>query len=317
MTDVMSTVSVLLPSPILRTGFVQVCVWYNSFTGRYYMNIHILNSIVDCMPPNGANSIIQRVQTEHRWKLIEFWNIKEGSTVLEIGCGQGDTTAALAYVVGDTGFVHAIDIASPSYGSPVTIGDSMNFIQKSEVGSRIKVEFETNVLSPGIDFPQNAFDFIVLSHSSWYMKSPEELFTILKKVKKWGNTLCFAEWDTRIQQADQLPHFLSVLIQAQYECFKENSISNIRTLFTPKDIQIIAEKAGWQFIAEETIDSSHLQDGKWETQQTLADYEQELQIANHLPPKFKALIQSEINLLETIGKKNDVRSMATYTFLAK
>ena len=77
------------------------------------MSTQILDTIVACMPQNGANSTIQTVQTEHRLNLANFWNIKPGSKVLEIGCGQGDTTAVLAYLVGDEGFVQSIDIAPP------------------------------------------------------------------------------------------------------------------------------------------------------------------------------------------------------------
>ncbi|WP_391207022.1 class I SAM-dependent methyltransferase [Psychrobacillus sp. L4] len=281
------------------------------------MNNQMIEEIVKCMPPNEYDPTIQSLQTEHRLKLVNFWDIKVGSKVLEIGCGQGDTTAVLAYIVGDEGFVYGIDIASPNYGSPVTLGDSINFLKNSSIGNRIKVDFEVNILSSKVSFPENAFDYIVLSHCSWYLKSPKELHDILKKIKKWGNTLCFAEWDTRVQTNEQLPHFLSVLIQAQYECFKESSLSNVRTLFTPKDIQSIAESAGWQIEAEKTTDSSQLQDGKWEIENTLASYEEVLQAANHLPHKFQALIQSEIYLLEAASSQGNVKSMSTYTFLAK
>ncbi|WP_391119572.1 class I SAM-dependent methyltransferase [Psychrobacillus sp. L3] len=281
------------------------------------MSTRMIAEIVKCMPPNEYDPSIQSVQTEHRLKLVEFWDIKSGSKVLEIGCGQGDTTAVLAYIVGDEGVVHGIDIASPDYGSPVTVGDSIDFLKNSSIGSRIKVNFETDVLSAEMDFPDKSFDYIVLSHCSWYLKSPKELHDILKKIKKWGHLLCFAEWDTRVRTNEQLPHFLSVLIQAQYECFKESSLSNVRTLFTPKDIQNIVESAGWQVVAEKTIDSSQLQDGKWEIENTLASYKEELQSTNHLPHKFQALIQSEIYLLEAARNQDNVKSMSTYTFLAK
>lgn len=281
------------------------------------MDNHLLDRIVACMPPNEYDHTIQHVQTIHRLKLVDFWNIRAGSRVLEIGCGQGDTTAVLAYIVGDTGFVHAIDIASPDYGSPVTVGDSINFIQNSPIGKRIQVDFETDVLSDEVSFPEKSFDYIVLSHCSWYLKSPEELHNILKKIKKWGHTLCFAEWDTRVQTNDQLPHFLSVLIQAQYECFKESSLSNIRTLFTPIDVQRIAKNAGWEITLEKSIDSSNLQDGKWEMKHILNNYKKEIELATHLPEKFRALIQSELYLLEAASNTENIPSMFTYTFLAK
>jgi len=269
------------------------------------------------MPINEFDPTIQKVQTEHRLKLVDFWNIKAGSKVLEIGCGQGDTTAVLAHTVGVEGFVHGIDIASPDYGSPVTLGDAINFLKNSPLGNRIKINFELDILSDEVDFPEKSFDYIVMSHCSWYLKSPMEFLDMLKKIRKWTNVLCFAEWDMRIQKNEQLPHFLSVLVQAQFECFAESSLSNVRTLFTPKDIQQIAEDAGWEIVTEKTIDSTHLQDGKWEIESTLTDYKELIETADHLPVKYKALLQSEISLLEDAKDQNKVISMNTYAFTAK
>lgn len=67
--------------------------------------------------------------------------------MLEIGCGQGDTSATLDYLVGDAGFVHGIDIAPPSHESPVTLGDSIDFIKKSEIGNRLKSIFPKTLLT--------------------------------------------------------------------------------------------------------------------------------------------------------------------------
>ena len=67
---------------------------------------------------------VQRVQTQFRMQLAEGWQIPQGAKVLEIGCGQGDMTAALANAVGTQGHVTAVDIASPEYGAPVTLGQS-------------------------------------------------------------------------------------------------------------------------------------------------------------------------------------------------
>lgn len=138
------------------------------------MNNNVIDNIVECMALDNGNSDLQRIQTEHRLKLAQFWGIKESSKVLEIGCGQGDTTAVLAYLVGETSFVHGIDIASHNYGCPITLGDAATFLKKSKLGKQIKIEFETDILSPKVDFPENTFDIIVLSHCSWYFKSFEE-----------------------------------------------------------------------------------------------------------------------------------------------
>lgn len=55
-------------------------------------------------------------QMDHRLALLSFWSIKPGSRVLELGCGQGECTVALADAVGSEGFVDAVDPGSPDYG---------------------------------------------------------------------------------------------------------------------------------------------------------------------------------------------------------
>ncbi|MGE6257082.1 class I SAM-dependent methyltransferase [Heyndrickxia sporothermodurans] len=281
------------------------------------MNINEIEQIVSCMAGSSVNVEVQRVQTKHRVKLAECWGITKGSKVLEIGCGQGDTTAVLAYFVGDSGLVHGIDIASSNYGAPITLGDSINYLKKSFLGNRVKIEFEKDVLSSNVNFPGNEYDFVVLSHSSWYLKSFEELQEILTKARKWGSKLCFAEWDARVSSAEQLPHFLSILIQAQYECFKSESYANVRTLFTPDDVKMAAEKAGWNVTVEQSINSPELQDGKWEVEETLAAYEEELQMAEGMPDKLKTLIKSEVGLLRAALEKNNIQSLSSFALIAE
>lgn len=280
------------------------------------MEHHIIDTIVGYMAPNSADPTIQRIQTKHRLELAAFWNIKEGSKVLEIGCGQGDTTAVLAYLVGDTGSVHGVDIAPPDYGSPVSLGESIGYLKNSPIGNRITVDFGLDVLSTEVDFPDRTFDVIVLSHCSWYMKSVDELQDILVKLKRWGKALCFAEWDPRIKSVEQYPHFLAVLIQAQYECFKNESLSNVRTLSTPEDVCKVVESAGWRIVTETTIDSPKLQDGKWEAEMVLAGYQDELLSIDSVPSKFSNLIESEIYLLKAALDHAEIKPMSTFTFIA-
>lgn len=96
---------------------------------------------------------------------------------------------------------------------------------------------------------------------------------------------------------------MSVLIQAQYECFKKDNLSNVRTLFTPNDVRVVADRTGWQIVAEKSIDSSDLQDGIWEIEQTLSNYQAELKLLDNLPLKLSILIESEISLLEAAIEK--------------
>jgi ubiquinone/menaquinone biosynthesis C-methylase UbiE len=278
----------------------------------------ILEQVLSCMKLYDDDTSVQKVQTAHRIKLAEFWDIQEGDKVLEIGCGQGDTTAVLAHLVGDQGMVYGIDIASPDYGNPITLGDAAAHLQKSRLGKQIDIQFGVDVLSPEVDFPDDHFDKIVLSHCSWYFKSFDELAGVLQKVKRWGRKLCFAEWDSRITTIEQYPHFLAILIQSQYECFKENSLSNIRTLFTPQDIKEIAEASGWHVLNENSINSKGLQDGRWEIDMTLTEYLAELDKLTHIPEKFKLHLHSEVKLLQaSVENAEDIQSMSTFAFIAE
>lgn len=281
------------------------------------MNDNIIADIVECMAINDDTGNIQTIQTEHRVKLVQFWDIKKGSRVLEIGCGQGDTTAALAYFVGEEGFVYGVDIAPPNYGSPITVSDAANHLKKSKLGRQIKMEFGIDILANDFDFTEETFDYIVFSHCSWYLKSFEELEDILKKVRKWGKKLCFAEWDSRIQTIEQYPHLLAVLIQSQYECFKESSLSNVRTLFTPTDVRRIVEKTSWTITIEQSINSPNLQDAKWEIDMTLDGYKEEISRLNNLPEKLKTLMQTEVILLDEARKSNKIKPMPTFVFVAE
>lgn len=276
-----------------------------------------IDEIVECMAMGNESSELQRVQTEHRVKLAHFWDIRNGSRILEIGCGQGDTTAVLAHFVGESGFVHGVDIATPNYGAPITVGDSAKFLMNSKLGRRIKMEYETDVLLPEAEFPIHSFDTIVLSHCSWYLKSFEEFSALLQKARKWGMQLVFAEWDSRITNIEQLPHLLSVLIQAQYECFKEDSSANVRTLFTPHDVKRLAKAAGWNITKETTIFAPEIQDGSWEVRQTLANWQLELVGTRHMPSKLKSLIASQVNLLDESVRNNGIAPLSTFALVAQ
>ncbi|MGN7386032.1 class I SAM-dependent methyltransferase [Sporosarcina sp. SAFN-015] len=275
-----------------------------------------IERIVGCMATIVGDNEVQRTQTKHRLALVDAWGIQEGSRVLEIGCGQGDTTAALAYAVGEKGFVHGIDIAPSTYGGPITLGDARSHLLNSPLGDRVQIDFEVDVLSDEVDFSPMSFDYIVFSHCAFYLQSEEEFKAILMKARKWGKRLCFAEWDTRIQTIEQYPHLLAVLIQSHYECFKEGSQSNVRTLFTPADSLRIAKEAGWKIALDQIIQSPDLQDGQWEVEMTLGEYAGEINDLE-VPNKLKALLHSELALLKEAYSKKTIQPLFVFAFIGE
>ncbi|KAJ7158897.1 hypothetical protein C8R46DRAFT_1178255 [Mycena filopes] len=86
-------------------------------------------------------------QAQYRLDLVAKWPITSGMRVLELGCGQGDTTLALAEAVGVNGHVDAVDPGPPDY---VRIPDAPRY------------------------------DIAVLANSLWYFASPALILETLR-----------------------------------------------------------------------------------------------------------------------------------------
>jgi len=257
-------------------------------------------------------------QSIHRYKLIDFWGIRKGARVLEIGCGQGYATKVLADAVGPQGFVHAVDNASPYYGAPTTLNEAKEELMTSPFGQRLQIEFNVNILDDEIQFADNEFDFIVMSHCSWYFADNEEFARILHKIKPWGKKLCFAEWDISPILPEQVPHYLAVSLQAHCECYKKvgTSDNNIRTLFSPIDIKKLIIQNGWNVSDETTIYSPDLQDCKWEITNLLSDENVNfIKYCDSMPQKLKDFLYSQVELLSTYNLA-DVKPLCVYCLTA-
>ncbi|WP_432355675.1 class I SAM-dependent methyltransferase [Sporosarcina sp. A2] len=203
---------------------------------------------------------IQQIQLQHRLNLVAAFNIHEGSSVLEIGCGQGDTTMAIAHAIGKTGKVVAIDKASREYGSPFTLGQATDHILQSDLGERITFHLETDFNSFQVE---TEFDVAIFSNCSWYFKDPNELLSFLKRLRLLTKRICFAEWDLQFTEMNQRAHFCAVSILALYSQFVENEC-NVQTLFTKSQIQQLLQQAAFQVDQHSSVDATFLPDAKWE-----------------------------------------------------
>lgn len=244
---------------------------------------------------------IQRIQTQHRLNLADFWHISDGQKILEIGCGQGDTTAVLADLVGPSGEVVAIDIASPDYGSPYTLGEATQVIKESAIGSRINFLLETDILQPEVSFPENYFDKIVLSHCSWYFKDHHQFEELIEKIKPYTKEICYAEWSIEVSEPEQLAHLYAVLVQNHYQIFSENAEANVRTLITPTDLAGIMRKQELALSTETALNDPDLQDASWEI--SFVNFHLKTQIIHdeELNQKTKELLLSQISEMNRLA----------------
>jgi SAM-dependent methyltransferase len=258
---------------------------------------------------------VQTMQTQFRMELVKHWGISSGARVLEIGCGQGDMTAVLAAAVGAGGHVIAVDIADPSYGAPITLGDSAAALMRSPLGSRITFQFQYDVLDPAHSFDADAFDYVVMAHCSWYFENLGQIRRTLERVHPWSRRLCFSEWDMAPQSFDQTAHLLSVLIQGQIEAHRTGSDANVRTPFSKAKLHKMLRAAGWEALSESTVDSGGLQDARWEIDNCLHTYATEIDTPS-LPSKILDLLGSQVDVLKSLAVSGPYRSLPSYAITA-
>ncbi|GEK32750.1 class I SAM-dependent methyltransferase [Kurthia sibirica] len=230
-----------------------------------------IQEIVNCMKIYGQDDTIQMQQTAHRFALIDQMQIKEGMTLLEVGCGQGDTLTALAARVGESGHVMGIDPATEAYGEPITLGQAAQHIRKSILGQRITIHFET-ALHQLAD--ENHFDAIIFSHCLWYFASEDLLRQLIQKAKKMTSIIHIAEWDIVEVSEHQRAHQTAAYIQSYFAQLHESQ-ANIRTLFTAQQITNICQDLD-ATVEKSIVDASALQDGQWEI-----DYAQQMNFEGH------------------------------------
>jgi len=274
-----------------------------------------VESIARCMALFSRTPEVQLVQTGMRKKVVDAWGIQPGSRILEIGCGQGDLTAVLAHACGPEGRVEAFDIAPPGYGAPVTIGESADYLLRSPLGSRIEFHLGCDLFDGEIEFPEDAFDYVVFAHCSWYFDSRERLKSALSRIRPWARRLCFSEWDLVPHESSQLAHTLAVVIQGQVEAFRQDSSSNIRTPATREALEELLRDSGWDELQAATIDSAGLQDARWEIEECLRS------TARHaadlgLPPRFLSILDTELGLLRGTVAAHGAKSLNSFAILA-
>ncbi|MFH9979292.1 class I SAM-dependent methyltransferase [Streptomyces sp. NPDC017179] len=259
---------------------------------------------------------VQLSQTRHRAALVAGWRIPPGSTVLELGCGQGDMTAVLAEAVGPGGRVVAVDVAEPSYGAPVTLGESAARLTAGPLGPRIDFRFGTDVLDPAVGFPEGAFDHVVLAHCSWYFASLGQLRDTLGRVRPWARRLWFTEWDMTPATDGQLAHLLAVLIQGQIEAAGSRGQGNVRTPFSREALLRLLPEAGWTADGGGPVDTGELQDGDWEVAACLelAGSQERLAV---LPEPVRQLVLSQADVLRALAEPRGNRALAAYSVTAR
>jgi hypothetical protein len=231
--------------------------------------IRLTNPLIQSQPEPNRIAISQ---TQHRLNLLRTWfgsldaakQVLEGKTVLEIGCGQGDMTVALAWAVGPSGTVNAVDPAPSDYGSPETLQEAQGRISRSSLGTR------TNwVRCEPVEALQQSSKlceahYIVLAHSLLYMESKEYVAALFRALNSRHTesppTLLVAEWGMRVSNERAKAHLYAVQAQAAQPLLT----GNVQLYVEPKMTVELAVSADWKMEMEAWIESPELDDGVWE-----------------------------------------------------
>ncbi|KAK4454743.1 hypothetical protein QBC34DRAFT_140133 [Podospora aff. communis PSN243] len=240
-------------------------------------------------PPNPTTQFlaIEHSQAVHRINLINEWDpaITTGTRILELGCGQGTCTQALAHAVSPSGHITAIDPASPDYGAPFTLAQAQSHLSSGALGPLITFE-RADPVSFLNAIPKDAepqWDVAVLAHCIWYFPSASSLDEILSALRGRVKRVCIAEWALQATELAALAHVLAALARATCEAHRTGSKENIQTTLSPRAIREAAVRAGWKVEKEGVVvPVRELSDGFWEVgtvvdEEFLEDVEREVE----------------------------------------
>lgn len=155
-------------------------------------------------------------------------------------------------------------------GSPFTLGQAQSHISKGSFGPRITwVQNDPVSFLSSRDACESPYDVIVFANSLWYFSSPSQISSTLALAGQHAKRIAVAEYSLHAAPSAHInatPHVYAALAQAALEVRKPKSVSNIRTIVTPKRIISLAAEGKLILVRESMFTPApDVDDARWET----------------------------------------------------
>ncbi len=166
-------------------------------------------------------------------KIIASW-IEPGSKVLDLGCGEGD-------------LLHFLKQNKQVVGTGIERREARVACCIEKGLSALQGDINAEVL----DYPDNAFDYVILSQTLQQVYEPPDLIRSLLRIGKKGIVSFpnFSYWTIRLQLL--LTGYAPITRQLPYEWY---DTPNIRVI-TIKDFRKFAREVGFKIIKEVAINT--------------------------------------------------------------
>ncbi len=142
-----------------------------------YMDEHVCPPWASFSLDNGIRKLIHSPE-----KMLERYDLR-GSTVLDVGCGPGFFSVAMAGMVGETGRVIAVDIEDRM----------LERLRRRAERAGVMERIEPRRCDPDDIGVTGKVDFALVFWMAHEVKNPEKLFTQIASVLKPGARVLLAE----------------------------------------------------------------------------------------------------------------------------
>ncbi|MBW2195913.1 MAG: methionine biosynthesis protein MetW [Deltaproteobacteria bacterium] len=166
-------------------------------------------------------------------QIVASW-IESGSKVLDLGCGAGD----LLYFLKEKKQVVGTGIECVEAKVACCIERGLSVLH-GDINEEV------------LDYPDDTFDYVILSQTLQQVYEPEQLIRILLRIGKKGIVSFpnFSHWGVRVQLL--ITGYAPITKQLPYEWY---DTPNIRVI-TIKDFRKFSRKVGFRIIKEVAINS--------------------------------------------------------------